>query len=244
MKSQMKNLSFLSLFVSLLFFINYINMTSFPFKSASKRKALKKVKKRLYEYKQEVKQLENSEWKSYQVDKSLKAPEPSKNDWSYKWFIVKHDNGFENITSDTVLAQDTVHLIHNSWCNSFLVKKGIVFSDTLSDLNLCRYQELEDNLKIEIYEESVSNGEVLRIDLKQDKFNIDYETGYVFPYKRISWKFKEKQLTLNKKLPIKRGDTLIGKVEVKFEERIFYKEPKPFSLRTKIIKGIFKLKVE
>lgn len=189
-------------------------------------------------------QKKNSEWKAFKVDKKLKGPTIEKDDWSYPYYIVKHANGFENTMSDIVSAQDTTHIIHNAKCISLLEKEDRVFSDTLSELNLCKYKVKDDKLGLKLYEESVSNGEAIYLEMKDRKFKVDYKTSYVFPYKSIEWEIIDRSLILSQFLPVVIGSELIGEIDLIVKETIHFESDKPSSIRTKIFKGKFQVNIE
>ena len=184
-----------------------------------------------------------NDWKKYKVSENIEMPEKRSSEFSYPWYMVKHENGFENTLGEPIRERDTIKNYYNSWCYTYLEKEGRTFSDTLGRLPFCNFREYDDRLKIEIYDLTASNNESLFIELTGGEFKVDYQTSYVFPYEKIKWKIKEKELRLNQKLPIKRGSLLKGEVEVKVEETIFYQHPQPKSIRTKIIKGTFQLTI-
>ncbi|MFK8006255.1 MAG: hypothetical protein AB8H03_07790 [Saprospiraceae bacterium] len=195
-----------------------------------------------FNYEQEKKK--SSKWKEYKVDKSLKGPMIGKDDWSYPYYIVKHANGFENTMSDIVSAQDTIQIIHNAKCISLLEKEERVFSDTLSELSLCKYKIKDGKLGLKLYEESISNGEAIYVEIKDRKFKVDYKTTYVFPYKNVEWKTIDRSLKLNQFLPVVIGSELIGEINLKVKETIYFGTAKPSTTRTKIFTGKFQINIE
>ncbi|MFK7772568.1 MAG: hypothetical protein AB8F94_10520 [Saprospiraceae bacterium] len=201
-------------------------------------------KKQVNNYEYEKKRKMNSEWKSYIVDKNIKDLEIGKDDWSYPYYVVKHENGFENTMSDIVTPQDTIHIIHNAKCISLLEKEERVFSDTLSKLNICKYRVKDEILGLKLYEESVSNGEGIYLEIKDRKYKVDYKTTYVFPYKNIEWEIIDRKLELNQFLPVMIGSELIGEIDLKVKETIHFDNEKPSTTRTKIFKGKFQVNIE
>ena len=51
---------------------------------------------------------------SLNIDETLTFSPIDSSQYSYPWYIVKHSGGFENTFGDTIIAQDTIHIIHNA----------------------------------------------------------------------------------------------------------------------------------
>ena len=242
MKTIIKTSSLIFFALLFLTVAHSISIKIFPTIQSWSSVAIWKNQVNTFNYEQERKR--NSEWKAFKVDKKLKGPSIGSDDWSYPYYIVKHANGFENTMSDIVSPQDTTHIIHNTKCISLLEKEERVFSDTLSRLNICKYRVKDEILGLKLYEESVSNGEGIYLEIKDRKFKVDYKTTYVFPYKKIQWEIIDRTLILNQFLPVVIGSELIGEINLKVKKTIHFENEKPSSTRTKIFKGKFQVNIE
>lgn len=242
MKTIIKTSS--AIFFALLLFtvVHSISIKIFP--SVQSWSSVATWKSQVNIYKNELERKKKSEWKAYKVEKNLEGPTIEKDDWSYPYYLVKHDKGFENTMSDIVSPQDTAHIIHNAKCISLLEKEERVFLDTLSELTLCKYKVKDGKLGLKLYEESVSNSEAIYLELEERKFKVNYKTAYVFPYKSIEWEIIDPKLKLNQFLPVVIGSELIGEIYLKVKETIHFETEKPSTTRTKIFKGRFQVDIE
>jgi len=193
----------------------------------------------------EKKEIQDSKWTPIKFDKNLTVPKIEADDWSYPWYILKHKDGdFENITADTILPQDTIHLIHNAKCYSFLKKNKIVNKRALSRLRFCEAEIQSDSLMIKIYDFSVSNTEAVFLTIYNDQFRFVYNTAYVFPYKNLEFNYLNQFLKLNKKPPYIKGDIILGEIEAEFIESTIYEKETPTTSKTKVIKGYFEVEIK
>ena len=183
-------------------------------------------------------------WKEIIYDKGLTGPEITTNDWSYPWYMVKHENGFENALGEKITKNDTTKLIHNSKIYTFQNNEQIKTKQFRSLLNFSKGKLINDSLKIRIYEESASNGELLILKIYKDQFFIEYENSYVFPYENLEFDFINSELKLNSKPEYKVGQKLIGEINTKFTEQINKLDGKSGKKRLRIISGKFELEIE
>lgn len=57
----------------------------------------------------------SSDWQPVQIDSSLESLSVDPTDWTYPWYVIKHDTYFENTTGEGISESDTAHLIRNSY---------------------------------------------------------------------------------------------------------------------------------
>ncbi|GAA4107135.1 hypothetical protein GCM10022393_02160 [Aquimarina addita] len=182
-------------------------------------------------------------WIPLIVDEQLEIPKIGPDDWSYPWYMIKHNDGhFENITEDTIIEKDTIRVIHHSKCYTYLTKKGKTIP--ISRIPFVTSEIKGDTLALTLFDESASNNEKLTLQLVNDFFKINYHTVYVFPYKDIQYEFKSASLKVNKMPPYKKGMLLKGVLATEFVETIIYNDNTPSDVRDKLIEGTFEYKLK
>jgi len=186
----------------------------------------------------------NTDWTPIIFDENFTTPKIEEDDWSYPWYVIKHQDGhFENTMADTILPKDTIHQIHNSRCYSFFKKKNILDKEAHDRLKFCEAKIKMDSLNIEIYDMSASNGEIIFLTIVNNHFKLKYNTAYVFPYKNIEFTYYNQYLKINKKPPYLKDDIIFGEIKTEFEESIIFEKDKTTSTKTKVIKGTFEVKI-
>lgn len=165
------------------------------------------------------------------VDSRLRVFELDSTDWLYPWYVLKHENKWENTSGDGITAKDTVHLICNSTCYQDLsgaYKHRLPF---------CRARLVGDTLVIQVYDESASNDEWVTFRVCGKNFICDYEQNY----NAEAGLAINSSLTLSKR-KVRKGDYLVGKMEVYYQ--VIKNLIDPSYLEKGRIRGNFKVKVE
>jgi len=176
------------------------------------------------------------------IDTTKKIPDINLDNWSYPWYMIKHTDGhFENTLGETITKKDTIKLIHNAVCFSF-IKRNHIYKEPNSNLRFAESAIHNDTLRIRLFDESASNWEELSIKIKDQEFKMDYKISYVFPYKEIKYEFINQSVTINTLPPFELGQTIKGELEVEFKETIIKEEDA--TTYTKMITGTFEVLVE
>ena len=148
--------------------------------------------------------LKHSEWSTVELSAEENFPAIDSSQWSYPWYMVVYQGGFENTTSDTILPQDTVHLIHNSTC---------VLNRWPDTLPFCRAILINNALALEIYHEGADGYAGLKAWAFGRKFKYQYESSVpAFGKEPTKKQFEKQQLILNTDQWHK-GTIVKGKVE-------------------------------
>ena len=188
-----------------------------------------------------------SHWHPFVVDKDWKIAERNPTDWSYPWYMIQHQDGhFENTRSDSISSRDTIKIIHNSDCYSYLNNKTGDFNidspDPISRLKFCEAILQNDTLRINLYDQSASNNEKVEIRIVDGQYQLEYKIAYVFPYDKILIVYLNQNLILNQS-SFKVGNELTGDLNLKLMETILFDSGKKSNPIYKEIKGSFGLKI-
>lgn len=175
-------------------------------------------------------------WDNITINENIERPDFEEDDWSYPWYMVKHDGGFENTLGEPITAKDTTKLYHNALCYTHIGE------DKESRLKFAKATQKGDTTYIKLYDESASNNEYLELELWNGSFNSKYHIDYMFEYDSISFKVKQQSLILNKDT-YQEGETLIGKVNIDVVEIIHFGKNKRNAVNRKNIRGIFEVEI-
>ena len=177
------------------------------------------------------------DWTTVTINKNITSVKKDSTDWSYPWYMIKHKDGhFENILGEQINTEDTTKIYHNSYCYSF------VQEDTTSRLKFAGAKKNNKAVSIKLFDESASNNESLELEIENfKKFKPTYKINYVFSYDSIGIEFKKKYLEINKNT-YEKGENIIGKVYLEFEEKIYNNRKIKSSIKE--IKGSFEVKIE
>lgn len=176
------------------------------------------------------------------MNAQLEVPAIDSSDWEYPWYVIKHEDGkFENTKDDSISAQDTIHLIHNSKCFTYRIKNGKKDEEPCTQLPICEAKLSHDTLLISTYDFSASNAEAVYISVYGDQYLMTYKVNYVVPYQKIEVENINQRLVLNQS-SFKKGQVLKGEVYLEIKETMTYESGKK-SAFNKLIEGTFEVKI-
>lgn len=175
-------------------------------------------------------QVNKPEWRIVEINALENFPSIDSSRWSYPWYMALYEGGFENILSDTILSQDTVHLIYNSTCVTN------TWPDTLP---FCRATLNNDTLELEIYEKGPAGSVALVIKTVEGKFKCQYESFSPVPNTEYTERQFEKQKLVLNTDHWKKGTIIKGKVHVRWKRTFQDRKSKKES-----IKGNFEAIIE
>lgn len=154
-------------------------------------------------------------WKATEIDPSLNELEIDRSDWTYPWYVIKHDDHFENTAGDSISKQDTAHLARNSHC---YVKTNLEGSTSSSRLPFAKAEWKNDTLMLSVWQYHASDIQTLTFKVIDGKFSSDYEIAYVISPDLYSLKILEQSLFLND-IP-EPGQPIKGRINMVFQEEI------------------------
>lgn len=176
------------------------------------------------------------DWRPIVIDNSLDSLEVDITDWSYPWYVIKHETYFENTVGEGISEADTAHMIRNSHCNLSVTQDRIKNSSRLPFANSTWNK---DTLTITIYQENASDNQELVMTIVGQQFDAEYDIAYFISPKQWKYEVKEASLTFSRKP--KKGEDIKGKVDLEMIEIIEWPEWKSTKIDTiqKRIEGTF-----
>lgn len=180
----------------------------------------------------------HSDWQPVQIDSTLESLEIDRSDWTYPWYVIKHDTYFENTTGEGISESDTAHLIRNSGCQVASSSNTGNWTFT-SRLPFADQTWKEDTLIISIYQESASDNQELVLTIVDQQFTAEYQIAYVFP--TDDWQVKIEEASLSVSQHPQEGEPIKGQVEIFLREIVEWPEWKSNEVDTiqKKIQGTF-----
>ncbi len=133
--------------------------------------------------------------------------------WSYPWYIIKHENGFENTFGREIVKQDTMPILHNSSCQVSL--EGISYKKSLP---FAKASLINDTLKLFVFDESASNFENVSITITNNTFLVCYDKAYISNKKLKSVEFIKSKLKISQLAGFELGRKLYGSLELELIE--------------------------
>jgi hypothetical protein len=173
-------------------------------------------------------------------DPTLSDPFFKSDEWSYPWWIIRHDDGtIENTAGGPTDESQLPRLKHTARC----------FTSFQGDhwINFCDARRLDgDKMEIYIHYGDAAYSDNLRIEISNGAFESQYWTYY----KRViigeagpTWTTKKQALTLDKQA-YRKGDVIKGRIDIEVVDELINPEfpdrpPRPITFR-----GVFKTIVE
>lgn len=154
-------------------------------------------------------------WKATEIDPSLNELEIDRSDWTYPWYVIKHDDHFENTAGDSISKQDTAHLVRNSHCFVQTDHEGSTIS---SRLPFAKAEWKNDTLMLSVWQYNASDIQTLTFKVIDGKFSSAYEIAYIISPDLYSLKILEQSLSLND-IP-EPGHPIKGRINMVLQEEI------------------------
>jgi hypothetical protein len=153
------------------------------------------------------------------IDKDLYSIFFDSHEASYKWYIVKHDNGtFEDTMGGKVSKEDKIPIEHTSNCVS--THQGE------HSMNFCDANLKSRVLQLKIHGGLPAYASSLLIEVKENQeFFCFFKAVYHAPVTDLKWNILSKKLRL-KTSDFKKGKQIFGWLSVEFEETSTYKGEK------------------
>ncbi len=165
------------------------------------------------------------------IDKDLYSTFFDSQEASYKWHILKHDDGtFEDTMGGEVSDEDKIPIQHTSNCVSTHQGKH--------SMNFCDAAIKSGVLQLKIHGGLPAYSSSLLIEIKENnEFSCFFKTVYPAPGSDLKWNILSKKLEL-KTSDFKKGKQIFAWLSVEFEETSTYKGEKV--IKNYKIKGYIK----
>ncbi|MEM8901235.1 MAG: hypothetical protein AAGC85_24200, partial [Bacteroidota bacterium] len=153
--------------------------------------------------------IEDHTWSEIEIDPQLSELEVDPNDWTYPWYVIKHEDYFENTFGEPITEEDTAHIIRNSFCNLITISDS---NESSTRLPFAGARWRDDTLQLNIYQEGASGIVALELDILGEKFTPRFLIYYIHDPEEQSTAYLEQSLILHK-LPEK-GKPIKGEVNI------------------------------
>lgn len=165
------------------------------------------------------------------IDKNLDSKFFNTHAASYKWYVVKNDDGtFENTIGKTLTDQDKRPMEHTANCVSTHQGEHV--------MNFCDATLKSDILRLKIHGGLPAYSSSLLVEInKNSEFSCFFQAVYPVPVTDLKWNILSKKMKL-KALDFKKGKPLYAWLSVDFEEISTYKGEK--TVRSYKIEGFIK----
>lgn len=165
------------------------------------------------------------------IDKNLDSKFFNTHAASYKWFVVKNDDGtFENTIGNTLTDEDKRPVEHTANCVSTHQGEHV--------MNFCDATLRSDVLRLKIHGGLPAYSSSLLVEInKNSEFSCFFQAVYPAPVTDLRWNVLSKKMKL-KALDFKKGKPLYAWLSVDFEEISTYKGEK--TVRSYKIEGFIK----
>jgi hypothetical protein len=165
------------------------------------------------------------------IDKNLDSKFFNTHTASYKWFVVKNDDGtFENTIGNTLTDEDKRPVEHTANCVSTHQGEHV--------MNFCDATLRSDVLRLKIHGGLPAYSSSLLVEInKNSEFSCFFQAVYPAPVTDLRWNVLSKKMKL-KALDFKKGKPLYAWLSVDFEEISTYKGEK--TVRSYKIEGFIK----